>query len=315
MPKSPPSLEARPPAKINLTLEILGRRPDGYHALRSVFLRLGLSDRLTVQSGRRGTANELTVSGSSLPDENTVRTVLALLEERFGPDLVTLRAHLIKVIPIGAGLGGGSSDAATMITLADKFWGLGMSQAEKEQIGQAVGSDVPFFLGGASAAMVEGRGEQLTPLPGIRGEAAVLLAIPDFPLDTPAVYGRYDELGESTNTEAPSVSEALADDLRAGLDGPGLASWARRLRDANDLWPAAWSIKPDLGVLRVFLEATTDTPWMMSGSGSTLFSLYGSRAEASAARTAIEASVAAELPRLILIVDDLVNPDPIGRNQ
>ncbi len=315
MPEGPRSLEARPPAKINLTLEILGRRPDGYHALRSVFLRLGLSDRISVQSGRLGSATELVASGAALPDSNTVQTVLAFLGESYGLDLPPLRAHLEKLIPIGAGLGGGSSDAAAMITLADGFWGLGMSQGAKEQIAQAVGSDVPFFLGGAPAALVAGRGEQLNALAGIEGEAAVLLTIPDFPLDTPAVYARYDELGETTSAEVPSVSEALADAFRAGIDGTGLASWAGRLRDANDLWPAARSIKPELGALRDFLEATTDTPWMMSGSGSTLFSLYGSAAEASDTREAIEASVVAELPRLTLIVDDLVNPDPIGRNQ
>lgn len=273
--------EARPPAKINLTLEVLGRRPDGFHELRSTFLRVGLSDRLSMQPAPLDAREDrLTVTG--LPGApvagNLVLAALDAVRAHVGVDFPPLEVTLEKRIPTAAGLGGGSSDAAATLGLAQAAWGVALSTADLRRLAAGLGSDVPFFVHDAAAAVVTGRGEEVTPIEP--PASALLLVTPSLALSTAAVFNRYDEQG--------------------GHAG-----------DANDLWTAAVSLAPALGELRERLAATTAREWLMSGSGATLFSLYPSVEEAVQGGTAIAGcSFAADT--LIHSVD-LVGPDPAWR--
>lgn len=269
-----------------MTLEVVGRRPDGFHELRSIFLRIGLTDRLTMSVGG-GQNDRLTVTGlPGIPVAgNLVLKAIDRIRAHTGLDLPPLDITLDKQIPAAAGLGGGSSDAATALRLAQAAWGIGLSSERQLAIGEELGSDVPFFLSGFVEARIEGRGERVTRSSTISA-GAVLLVAPPIALRTAAVFDRFDE-----------------------LDAP----MSRQRGLANDLWPAAAALEPSLPVLREKLEAAASRPWMMSGSGPTLFALYPSVTEAAQAGQALVASRLPSLEGALINAVDLVGPDPAWR--
>jgi 4-diphosphocytidyl-2-C-methyl-D-erythritol kinase len=305
---------ARPPAKVNLTLEVLGRRADGCHELRSVFLRIGLCDALSLDVAQHG-SDALRVTG--LPGtptaDNLVLRALGALRTRSNVALPPLKAHLDKRIPLAAGLGGGSSDCAATLGLAQACWGVRLARADESALAAELGSDVPFFQSDAPAALVEGSGEQVTALEGVRGEAGVLLATPPAHLSTTEVFARHDGLPDKPGPADAGVSRGLATALGDGLDADGLCAWADRLREANDLWPAAVEAMPELLDLRGALERFTTRPWLLSGSGPTLFALYPSLAEAHSAGVAVATAASAQMRDVVLHAVDLVGPDPAWR--
>lgn len=273
---------ARPPAKINLDLRVVGRRLDGFHELRSTFVRVGLCDGLTMRAAASD-RDTLTVSGlPGVPvNGNLVLSAVEGVRARAGVPLPGLEIELDKRIPAAAGLGGGSSDCAAAIELAQACWGIGLSSAHQLELAAALGSDVPFFLAGLSAATVEGRGEAVRPadVP----HRAFVLVTPPVGLSTAAVFARYDDLGETTRG------------------------------DANDLWPAAASLAPSLPALRAALVAATGVEWRMSGSGPTLFAIYPSiEAAVAGARSLVKDQPATVADCLIHAVD-LDGPDPAWR--
>lgn len=282
-----PVFEDRPRAKINLTLEVVGRRSDGYHELRSTFLRIGLADRLRVAPGGADGADTLTITG--LPGaptrHNLVTQALGALRSHVAIPLPALDVTLDKTIPAAAGLGGGSSDCASAIRLAQACWGISLAAEHELALGLRLGSDVPFFLSGLAEALVEGRGERVSPSSTVSDRAA-LLVWPPITLRTAAVFDRFDELITASSSD----------------------------RDPhNDLWPAAASLAPALPNLRSALQSHTDREWRMSGSGPTLFALYPSAAEA---REAGELLTSDHLPGLegcLIYSVDFVGPDPIWR--
>lgn len=295
--------EDRPSAKINLTLEVVGRRSDGYHELRSILLRIGLSDRLTMAPASDGVEDQLTVTGvAGAPPsrDNLVLRALDALRAQAGIDFPPLVVTLDKRIPAAAGLGGGSSDCASAIRLAQACWGVGLSETEELAVGTELGSDVPFFLSGVAAARIAGRGEFVDPLRDA-AELGLLLVTPPIALSTARVFARYDDLESEPRVPA------------ADLDTSQLIVAAQRLRDANDLWPAAASLEPSLPALRDVLEAHTSRPWMMSGSGPTLFALYASATEAAQAGQALVGSPSMALDGALINAVDLVGPDPTWR--
>jgi 4-diphosphocytidyl-2-C-methyl-D-erythritol kinase len=276
--------EDRPPAKINLTLEILGVRPDGFHELRSTFLRVGLTDRLTMRPGGADGADALTAAGlADLPArENLVLRAVQVLRAHVGIQLPALDITIEKRIPVAAGLGGGSSDCASALKLAQACWGVGISPADELALAAELGSDVPFFTAGYPAARVSGRGELLEPAaPPV--ESAVLLVTPPVRLSTPQVFARYDDLGIEHD------------------------------EGGNDLWPAAASLEPSLTPLRDDLIAATAREWRLSGSGPTLFALYPSVAEAVDAGRALVEGRPAILDGSQINAVDHVGPDPAWR--
>lgn len=183
------------PAKINWTLEVLGRRSDGYHEVRTVLQTVDLCDRITVWPAAelelvvRGPAGEPTAAVAGvLPFENLAYRAAALLRDHGVAS--GARIELEKVIPVGAGLGGGSSDAAATLRALDRLWGLHLARDELARLGAQLGADVPFFLFGG-AALARGRGDEVTPLPDAPPRR-LLLVVPRRSLEgkTAAMYAR-----------------------------------------------------------------------------------------------------------------------------
>lgn len=297
-------MHARPRAKVNLTLRVGPRGRDGYHQLESVFLKVGLADELTVALGSGVGSDVLTVSG--LPgcqiDGNLVLRAFRAARAALGQDLPPLEAHLDKRIPMAAGLGGGSSDAAAAVDCALLMWGAGLSPDRLLEVATGLGADVPFFASGTEAAYVTGRGEQIE-LISVGGDPGLLLVTPSNGLSTPAVFARFDKL------PPPSRSAHGEPDLSR------LGETSADLREANDLWPAAVSLAPQLGELRDELERQTERAWLMSGSGTTLFSIYSSPDAAASAGRALVTSEFVILGGASIAAVGLAGPDPIWRYQ
>ncbi|MBA3273105.1 MAG: 4-(cytidine 5'-diphospho)-2-C-methyl-D-erythritol kinase [Chthoniobacterales bacterium] len=184
-------------------------------------------------------------------------------------------AFLNKRIPSGAGLGGGSSDAATTLLLLNDLWELGLSVDRLALIAAQLGSDVPFFLHSPSA-ICAGRGEIIRPISApILARWAVLI-LPGIELSTPAVYQRFDEMELGDPSLMATTPDVVADAASARWSGrASLAAEDLLALLVNDLEPAAFSLRPDLGELRTAIEQTLDNrPVRMSGSGSAMFTLY-----------------------------------------
>ncbi|MEP7158515.1 MAG: 4-(cytidine 5'-diphospho)-2-C-methyl-D-erythritol kinase, partial [Chloroflexota bacterium] len=289
------------------------RGADGFHPLRSVFLRVGLTDELVVAPSPGPGGDVLTVKGNpDCPVEgNLVLRAFALLRQAIGHDLPPLVAHLDKRIPMGGGLGGGSSDAAATVMSALTVWGVGLAPDVLAEIEEELGADVPFFARGGDVALVTGRGENIERLPAPTGDLGIVLVTPPFAISTARVYDRFDELGAPA--AASNASDDLASELRTGMSGTELAAWAARLRDANDLWPAAASVEPRLTGVRAELERTAGDSWLLSGSGSTLFALFTTPAAAVEAGRRLVSAESDVLGGAIINAVDVTGPEPIWR--
>jgi 4-diphosphocytidyl-2-C-methyl-D-erythritol kinase len=300
------------PAKLNLTLAVLGRRDDGYHSLHSIMVPLLLGDALTIEVSPGAAAGDmehvagpsdmLRVSGwpvSAAEDNLVLRAIAALrtalLREhpRASADLPPLSVRLVKRIPVAAGLGGGSSDAAAAIEAALAAWQTTLAPASKAALAASLGSDVPFFLS-QRAAVVTGRGEFVEPLPDMASEPpAVLLVTPGLPISTPAVFEAYAAGARPADpARALGISESLAADLRAGMTAAALLQEAQELAAANDLLPAAISVAPELEVFIRKLEKLVGRPVCQSGSGPTQWVMYATLAEARKAVRMVRLAVA-----------------------
>jgi 4-diphosphocytidyl-2-C-methyl-D-erythritol kinase len=237
------------PAKLTLTLRVLGVRDDGFHLLEALTVSVDAPcDTVTITPGPPGI--RLTVTGpasAGVPDDDdnlVARAARAVL-----PDDEGLEIGLRKVIPPGSGLGGGSSDAASVLRYCADRYGLDPEIVMKAAA--AAGSDIPFCVGQVPAWM-RGRGEVIAPVP-MPDPLHVLIVVPPFSISTPAVYRAWDELGGHRSTRtiaAPSVVADLVDEL------------------ANDLEPAAELVEPLLAPFRESLEAAAGSPALLAGSGS-----------------------------------------------
>ncbi len=292
-----------PPAKLNLTLAVLGRRSDGYHDLHSVVVPLALADRLSVAPAH-GPQDSLSVSGhdaGSLASNLVLRAFAAARTALRGAvNSVPLAARLDKQIPVGAGLGGGSSDAAAALDAALDVWGAEAALGTDElatlrgRVAIGLGSDVPFFLAGG-AAVLSGRGDIVDPLPALRGgRPGVLLVTPDLGASTPLVFSTLDEDPSAAPSDPGSTRAAsnhLAGEWRAGLQTHALLVRSGVLASANDLAGAADIVVPGLRTLRRGLVRCLGRPVGLSGSGPTLWVLYASESEAAAAAEAVRNGV------------------------
>jgi len=297
------------PAKLNLTLAVVGRRPDGFHALHSVMVPLALGDRLAFTRAH-GPADALHVTGpgggaaSALgpPEANLVLRGIAAARAALGargvsPErLPALAVRLEKVIPVAAGLAGGSSDAAAAIDGAFDAWGFkladeGLDAASVAVVGAAVGSDVPFFFAGGWA-LVEGRGERVTPLRAPIGEPlGVLLVTPALAVPTPDVFAAYAAGARPMTGAALATSGHLAGECARGLTAGRLLERAGLLAVANDLVPATAAVVPDLVAFRRAVSRLVGRSVGQSGSGPTLWVLYPSFDAAEEAAGRVRAAV------------------------
>jgi 4-diphosphocytidyl-2-C-methyl-D-erythritol kinase len=258
-----------------------------------VFLRIGLSDALRATVAADLPEDRLAVLGDEQcpVDGNIVLRAVAAARARYGHGLPSLDLRLDKAIPMAAGLGGGSSDAAAALAVAAELWGIEAARGGEDPLAAGLGADVPFFAAGHAAALVTGVGEQVRALPPLRGDPAVLLVTPRMRLSTAEVFAAFDRLpARARSAGAAQVVDELAAALESGMDGRSLAGWADRLREANDLWPAAVSLAPALDDLREHLEGLVNRPVLLSGSGSSLFALYASRDEAQGAGESLAAA-------------------------
>jgi 4-diphosphocytidyl-2-C-methyl-D-erythritol kinase len=286
-------LEREAHAKVNLALAVTGVRADGYHQLRSVFLRLALHDQLEVELDPAAESDHLNIGGERVSgDDNLVLRAARHLRAATDPSLPSLRFGLHKRIPVAAGLGGGSSDAAAAIDLALAAWGVRLHPAERLGAALRVGADVPFFTAGHPAALIEGIGEHVTALPAPQPPAGILLVTPRARLSTAAVFAEYDR---QPATGALERVDEVASILREAVDGMTLAATTAMLKEANDLWPAAQRLLPVLAGMRELVGGVTGHPVLMTGSGPTLVTVYPSEAAARRAAAALEAASAPEL--------------------
>jgi 4-diphosphocytidyl-2-C-methyl-D-erythritol kinase len=286
------------PAKLNLTLSVVGTRSDGYHALHSVMAPLRLFDRLSVAPAT-GQVDTLHVTGADTGplDGNLVLRAIAVARrvatEAHGRGAATgpLAARLEKHIPVAAGLAGGSSDAAAALDAAFEAWSLELPADAGARAAAALGSDVPFFLAGGPA-LVEGRGEQVTPLPNLTGAApGVLLVTPNLAIRTADAFAAYDAGGPAAPSDPRSTrisSEHLVAELRGGLSGSDLVARAGVLAATNDLAAAAFHLVPGLLQLRRRMSRILGVSIGLSGSGPTLWALYPSVDSARDAAGAVE---------------------------
>lgn len=186
-------VEVKAYAKINLTLKILNKLPDGYHELRSVFQAVDLYDIISLSKERKGFY--LTGSFVCPAKDNLVKKAKEALESFIGKEL-SCRIHLIKNIPVCAGLGGGSSDAASTLIGLNELYSLGLNLEQLVQIGSELGSDVPFFILNEGTALVEGVGDKINPVKR-RLSRFYVLARPHKRLSTAEMYKLYDKKGKT----------------------------------------------------------------------------------------------------------------------
>jgi 4-diphosphocytidyl-2-C-methyl-D-erythritol kinase len=298
------TLRADAHAKINLALAVTGVRDDGYHTLRSVFLRLTLHDRLEVELDPGAEKDSLALDGElAVSEDNLVLRAAAQLRTVIDPSLPPLRFRLRKRIPAAAGLGGGSSDAAAAIDLALGAWGVRLHPAERLGAALRVGADVPFFAAGHAASLVEGIGEHVVPLPEPRPAPGLVLITPRERLSTAAVFAEYDRAPAGGALER--VDE-VAELLREEVDGLTLAATTAMLREANDLWAPASRLLPGLAATRELAASILGRAVLLTGSGPTLVAIYPSEAAATRAAVALGATLAPEFEGATIITTSTI---------
>ena len=277
-------LSVKAPAKINLFLRVTGRRADGYHTLQTRMQKVGLFDLLKVQRGGEGV--RLHCVGADLPEnaDNLVHRAASLFLEtvaqRRGRTLGGVKISLTKNIPIAAGLGGGSSDAAAALKALNSLFETGLTAGELAAMGLELGADVPFFLADTPAALAVGIGEILTPVAPLSG-CFVLLVNPGFSVSTRWVYQTFALTKEEKTTIFKNFRES-ADP--AGQ--PCLSATVEGLPAAleNDLETVTITRYPEIGRIKEELLAHGAVAALMSGSGPTVFALFSDQQAAETCR-------------------------------
>jgi len=269
-------LTVEAPAKVNLTLRVLGVRDDGYHDLESVVALVALFDSLVFEPAD---GLGLVCRGMEVPggEDNLVLAAARVLADECRPGQGA-QIRLEKRIPPGRGFGGGSSDAAAALVGLNTLWGCGLGREELARLGARVGSDVPLFLASPIAVM-RGRGERVEPV-AADSSWWLVLAWPDYEMPTAGVYAAYDRLGASTDgVAAAAVLDHLA----------GPAHEARPFL-VNDLEPAADSMRCGRFDVRGCLERAGAAAVGMTGSGSAYFAVADTQAEANRVADAARAA-------------------------
>ncbi|MEZ5066723.1 MAG: 4-(cytidine 5'-diphospho)-2-C-methyl-D-erythritol kinase [bacterium] len=254
-----PKVILESPAKINLNLEVLGQRGDGYHSIRSILVPISLHDTITIAPGGRKLSFH---GGQGAPkDEGNLayRAAVALADHAGGGRGVEIR--IVKRIPIAAGLGGGSSNAATVLAGLNELWGLGLDGPTLEKIGSTLGSDVPFFLR-RGMNVATGRGEVLEAVPN-RLRLEVVLVNPPVKVSSEWAYANVPEELTRSGSSTSMIKVALASG-RVELLGRHLS---------NDLEPGVRAKHPVVGQIAKKLESAGALGVLMSGSGPTVFGI------------------------------------------
>jgi 4-diphosphocytidyl-2-C-methyl-D-erythritol kinase len=276
-------LSVRAHAKLNLTLRVLGVRADGYHELRTVFQSLALHDTLTVIAGPGPFSIQCDDPACPRDRSNLIWQAAERLWRRGGrrSRISGVQVELTKRIPMQAGLGGGSSDAAAALSGLAAVWRLPLNREELAGIGRELGADVPFFFRGGTALGLE-RGDLIFPLPDCR-PSWVVLAMPGFGVSTRDAYAWWDA---AARTPA-QPRRRLRPSGPAGPTGPAAILDLPAAEMVNDLEGPVVANHPAIGRLIAQLRRFGAAHAAMSGSGSAVFGLFTTRAEASLAATAL----------------------------
>ena len=267
-------------AKINLSLEVIGRRDDGYHDIATILQTVNLADTLTIQ-----TADALTVEcdAPDLSGEGNLAWQAAVaLAERAGI-APRARIHIAKRIPVAAGLGGGSADAAAALRGLNRLWGLDLPPEELASVAAGLGSDVPFFLAGG-IALATGRGDQLTPLrEWLSYELLLVVPASSIPEKTPALYAALTDADFSDGQRTRRLFASV--NLVSGV--------LTTDRCRNAFTRAAREIFPDLADILDRTAANTMFPPRLSGAGPSLFVIPSYEAERNRVAEALQDTGAA----------------------
>ena len=268
-------MKIRAPAKINLTLRVVGRRADGYHLIDSIMVPVSLYDEIEIRkrgsTARHGRVDEMiriTCGHAALPlgKENIVYRAAERIMKKAGK-LQPVWIDIRKRIPVGAGLGGGSTDAAATLLVLNRLLKLRLSLSDLEKIGLSLGADVPFFIRG-QPARARGIGERLEPLPALPRFWA-LIVFPGFPVSTSWVYGKL-----RVTLTKPKVNISIENPPKNFDELTNLL--------ANDLESVTLKQYPEIGLLKERLLREGAARVLMSGSGSSVFGLFKSQRAARA---------------------------------
>jgi len=263
-------------AKINLTLEILGRRPDGYHEIETVLQTLALHDRLVFSPAKDGVF--LTCDHPEVPagEDNLAHRAARLLMEETGKK-AGAKIYLEKRIPVAAGLAGGSADAAAALKGLNSLWGTGLTPGELMALGARLGADVPFCLAGGTA-LARGKGEALETLPPLRGLGVVLVK-PAFGVSTAQAYRLYDQQsGGAGARPAPPDERPDRQAMLAAVAKKDAGQIGRLLNNVFE--PVIAGVYPEIAQIKKALLEAGALGACLSGSGPTVFGLWADEAQA-----------------------------------
>ena len=252
-------------AKVNLTLDVLGKRPDGYHDLQSVMQTISIRDDVEIDVGT-GKSWMLSCSVEGIPtdEQNLAWKAAKVFCDSIGKDPEGLAIRITKRIPSGAGLGGGSADAAAVLRALNRHYGEPLSILALAELGSQVGSDVPFCTL-TGTAMVEGRGERLRPLPPMP-DCTFVVCKPDFSVSTPELYRKLDTVAIPVHPDNRAMENALiAGDLQAVAD---------QLYNVFD--PVVTADHLELNYIKSICNSYGSLGQQMTGSGSAVFAIMPS---------------------------------------
>ncbi len=254
------------PAKINLHLEILGARSDDHHEVWTLYQSIDLVDEISVGDGTDGTVSLVVEPAGAAPEGggNLVLKAVSELCERTGVRR-SAEIRLRKRIPVAAGLGGGSADAAAALVALNRLWRLDLSSADLVDLAARVGSDVAFFLHGGFA-LGRGRGNEIDPLPDLR-PLAVVIAVPPIEVSTALAFA---EAGRRLTSRGPDATvEAFVAGHR--VSGEGEPPWSVLFNDFEEVVTGRW---PEIGRVARALRATDPLHAAVTGSGAAVFGIY-----------------------------------------
>ena len=285
------------PAKINLYLEILGSRPDGYHELAMILQSIDLADGIDLHAN--GTDNiRLHCDRPQVPLDQTNLAYRAaqLMINQFPSAFAKFGGVDIEIekrIPVAAGLAGGSTNAAAVLVGLDLMWQLGLTQSELQELAAQLGSDIPFCIGGGTA-IATGRGERLSPLPDLDNLHVVLAKHRNLGVSTAWAYQTYRQQYSSSYVSDPqSLKERSARVHSGGLVSAIAHKDAAKIGQSlhNDLERVVLPKYPQVQQLREAFEKAGVLGTMMSGSGPTVFALTESRSQAELVRQQVETAI------------------------
>ncbi|MCD7976297.1 MAG: 4-(cytidine 5'-diphospho)-2-C-methyl-D-erythritol kinase [Tannerellaceae bacterium] len=244
-----------PNAKINLGLNVVSKRPDGYHNIETVFYPIPVRDALEIVPAEQTTFHQTGLSITGDPEQNLVMKALFRLQEKYG--IPALEIHLLKTIPFGAGLGGGSADAAFMLKLVNDFCRLDISIKELEEVAATIGADCPFFIQN-KPVFASGTGNIFEPVSLSLKNYHLVLVKPDIAVSTPKAY--------SMIKPAPAAV-SLKEIIRTPVN-----QWKDSM--INDFEEVVFSQHPEIRKIKEDLYAAGAIYAAMSGSGSSVFGLF-----------------------------------------